>query len=81
MVNYPAKKKYKNQEEAISYDDLRFTSLKGRLMDYFEKRSIIKCLNSIGQVESIIDIPAGTGRITKLLINFANIKELYLGSG
>jgi len=72
MVNYPAKKKYKNQEEAISYDDLRFTSLKGRLMDYFEKRSIIKCLNSIGQVESIIDIPAGTGRITKLLINFAN---------
>ena len=71
MDNYPARERYKNQEEASLYDNLRFTSLKGRLMDYFEKRSIIKCLDKIGKIESIMDIPAGTGRITELLLDRA----------
>ena len=71
MNDYAAKKRYQDETEASSYDQARFTSLKGRIMDRLEKRSVIKALELIGEIETAMDIPCGTGRITELLVDRA----------
>lgn len=77
MNEYAAKKKYQDKDEASKYDEVRFTNLKGKMMDRLEKKTIIKGLNRIGEVGTILDIPTGTGRITELL--FGRAKNIIAG--
>jgi ubiquinone/menaquinone biosynthesis C-methylase UbiE len=53
--------------DADSYDRVRFSALKGRLVDRLEWRLLSRGLASlsreVGSLERIIDIPCGTGRM------------------
>ncbi len=67
---YRAKNAYKNKNGASEYDRVRFRSLKGKILDYFEKASIKKALKGVSKQSHILDIPCGTGRITEALLNW-----------
>jgi len=68
MDEYPAKRVYKDPSEAATYDEVRFTGPKGRLIDHLEKRAIIKALSFVSHRGMILDIACGTGRITELML-------------
>lgn len=63
---------WKSARTAVHYDQQRFSSLGGRFYDFAEKRAIGKLLavarweRPIGRV---LDIPCGTGRISKWLLD------------
>lgn len=61
---YKAKNLYHNNV-ATHYDQERFGSIKGKLYDFLEKFSITRALRYVSKTYSILDIPCGTGRITK----------------
>jgi ubiquinone/menaquinone biosynthesis C-methylase UbiE len=56
---------------APTYDDLRFKTWRGRLVDRLEWRLVFRGLSALmartGRLTSVIDIPAGTGRMTMRL--------------
>lgn len=64
MADYRAKTFYKGNI-AQEYDRERFSSLKGKLYDFFEKRSITRALRGLSTKWSVLDLPCGTGRITE----------------
>jgi SAM-dependent methyltransferase len=64
---YKAKTFYKGRM-ARDYDKERFSSLKGKLYNWFEKRSITKALKCFSKYRRILDIPCGSGRITEHII-------------
>lgn len=67
-MKYPAKEAYQN-DSVKKYDEVRFTSIKGKLLDRFEKKSITVPLNKYARKgDRIIDIPVGTGRIAEVLL-------------
>lgn len=64
--------RYKNVIEAQTYDQKRFNSLSGKISNALELRNIKRLMRIIeleGSLEKVIDIPCGTGRITKLLLD------------
>jgi SAM-dependent methyltransferase len=65
---YPAKTAYSGST-ASSYDHERFTSAKGRWIDGREKASITKALAQVPRECTILDLPCGTGRITKHVLS------------
>lgn len=66
---YAAKEGYQDARTARNYDKRRFTSLRGRIGDWLDKRAIEKALNACGKINnSVLDIPCGTGRIAELLL-------------
>ncbi len=64
---YRAKTAYGPAEAAV-YDDRRFTSLRGRLVDRLEKRAVASALQALPDGGHLLDLPAGTGRITQFLL-------------
>lgn len=68
MDEYPAKKVYQDSLEVATYDEVRFTGPKGRLIDHLEKRTIIKALSFVPYGEMILDVACGTGRISELML-------------
>lgn len=64
---YRAKTAY-GRAEAAAYDDKRFRSLRGRLVDWLEKRAVATALEVVPHGAHLLDLPAGTGRITHLLL-------------
>jgi len=65
---YPAKNAYKGNS-ILTYDSDRFSSIKGKIFNYLEKRSVIKLVNKYFDKGSyILDIPVGTGRIAEELL-------------
>jgi ubiquinone/menaquinone biosynthesis C-methylase UbiE len=64
---YAAKSGYRNNEKALNYDRLRYDSLHGKLKDWTKKRAIGKALAMIGPIQSILDLPCGTGRFRSFL--------------
>jgi len=70
MNEYQAKTAYQNDKEATSYDKKRFTSYRGRIGDYLDRRTIKNALSRLSNnhVQNIIDIPCGTSRISKELL-------------
>lgn len=69
MAEYGAKTTYQNKDEALKYDEERFNSCKGKIIDILEKRSIIKILKKYCPNGHVLDIPCGTGRITESLLS------------
>jgi ubiquinone/menaquinone biosynthesis C-methylase UbiE len=70
MGDYRAKSAYQNEDAASKYDQIRFTSIRGQLGHYLDRRSLkraLACISS-GAVRNLIDIPCGTSRISKELI-------------
>jgi ubiquinone/menaquinone biosynthesis C-methylase UbiE len=70
MNDYRAKTAYQNENEASSYDKKRFTSLRGRIGDYLDRRALKRAFSQLSnhQVQNLIDIPCGTSRIMKDLL-------------
>lgn len=70
---YHAKQAYQNELLAETYDAARFTSFRGRIGNALDRRALKKALNSIprtgGQPRMLADVPCGTGRMTRLLLD------------
>ena len=68
-MSYNAKEVYKNKELVSKYDRERFSSLKGRIVDWREKYLIFKAikLSGIKPPARILDLPCGTGRLSIFL--------------
>jgi ubiquinone/menaquinone biosynthesis C-methylase UbiE len=69
MNEYRAKGAYQETQEADTYDDVRFKSLKGRWEDRLEKKAMIEAMRDIPEGARILDLPCGTGRITEFLLD------------
>ena len=70
MSDYRAKTAYQNENDASNYDQKRFTSLRGRIGHYLDRRALRKALTQLSDnhVQTLIDIPCGTSRISKDLL-------------
>jgi len=71
MMDYFAKNAYQNHKVAHAYDDLRFVSWYGRIVDRLEKNEIRKGIATVvgnPAEQLIIDAPCGTGRISAELV-------------
>lgn len=72
MDSYRAKTFY-CESIALNYNKERFGSLKGRIYSFFEKLAIKRALRykkelkCVSKKFSLLDIPCGTGRITKYI--------------
>lgn len=69
--NKKVKEDYQDPLIAQSYDQERFGSFEGRIFDCLEKRVIKKALNIAQRnfdIDTVLDIPCGTGRITEVLL-------------
>lgn len=68
-MEYKAKKVYQNEDVVSKYDEERFRSLKGRLVNKRELHLINKalCYAKITHKARILDIPCGTGRLSFFL--------------
>jgi SAM-dependent methyltransferase len=66
---YPARDRYRDPQEARSYDARRFRSLRGRLVDRRERALVARALAASGLAphSRVLDLPAGTGRLAPLL--------------
>ncbi len=67
--SYPARDRYRDRKEADAYEQRRFRSLRGRLVDRRERSLVRRALaaTGAGPFARILDLPAGTGRLAALL--------------
>jgi len=66
---YAAQQKYQDAAVAQTYDEVRFSSFKGRLTDRMEKSAVLRALGSVlPEGGLVLDVACGTGRITELLV-------------
>ena len=67
VEDYGALRAY-NGSRATAYEDLRFKTWRGRLVDRLEWRLVFRGLSVLmtrtGRLTSVVDVPAGTGRMT-----------------
>lgn len=68
---YEAKGDY-YRDQASSYDSIRFSSFKGRLYADLQKRIIRKILSGLPKGLSVLDLPCGTGRISRVLSEYTS---------
>ncbi|MBN1600315.1 MAG: hypothetical protein JW915_01845 [Chitinispirillaceae bacterium] len=59
--------KYNTDESIANYDTSHSLSLKDRVFDTFEQRSLFNAFTYIKENGTVLDLPCGTGRITRLL--------------
>ncbi len=78
-------RKYQSAERVQSYDTRLFSTLKGRLFNTAERRALRKAFSHLAPDGDVLDVPCGTGRITKMLLDLefrvtgADISEEMLG--
>lgn len=70
MDDYRAKTAYQDEGAASMYDQIRFTSVRGRFGHYLDIRSLRRALSHVSneEIQNLIDIPSGTSRTSKELI-------------
>lgn len=61
------KSAYQDIDTVQKYEKTRFQNIPGRVFEYVQKRAIRRTINSLQGVSTILDLPCGTGRLTKLL--------------
>ena len=52
---------YQDETVAASYEQERFHSFLGRMGDRKEKKAFLRALDDLGSVETVLDVPCGTG--------------------
>ena len=69
-MSYSAKTVYRDDKLANAYEDHRFRSWSGRLAGDLEKSTMLAGLKHLGAGPSalVLDVPAGTGRLTRSAI-------------
>lgn len=68
MKKYRAKEAYLGNSIAQEYEAKRFSTLVGRFVDWREKRVMVNLLKTLSiDTGRILDLPCGTGRISRLL--------------
>jgi len=71
MATEIIKEYYQNDGIADRYDAERFASLSGRTFDALEKRALRRMIRRAvagSSAPSVLDVPCGTGRITRVLL-------------
>lgn len=64
---FDPKAHYRQPEVAESYDRVRFRGLSGVLVHVLERRMVLRALRAAGDVHTVLDLPAGTGRLFPIL--------------
>ncbi|MBY0431792.1 MAG: class I SAM-dependent methyltransferase, partial [Rhodospirillales bacterium] len=59
---------YQDPAIAQSYDDQRFNSLVGRAYNAIERRNLLSAFKPLPPLSTIIDLPCGTGRLARWLL-------------
>lgn len=59
---------YQNADVATDYDRARFSSVAGRLFNFFDKRALRRALVGLPPGSRIADVPCGTGRLAEVLL-------------
>lgn len=59
---------YANAEVVADYDQWRFGSAGGRYVDRIERDHVIACLADVDRQTPILDMPCGTGRLCRSLL-------------
>ena len=59
---------YKDTKVATQYDQVRFSSLSGRIFNKLEKEIIKNCFQDLPRDTLILDLPCGTGRLAEVLL-------------
>jgi len=59
---------YNNANTVKQYEELRFSNTGGQFVHNLEEQSFKQCLEQCENVESILDIPCGTGRMFSLIV-------------
>lgn len=65
---WDATQHYKNDSVARKYDEVRFSSLAGKVFNASEKRIVSSCFEDLPKDTVILDIPCGTGRLAEALL-------------
>lgn len=64
------KSSYRDRQVAEKYEEVRFSSLIGKLVDHLEKRALLDMLKpQAKEVKYILDLACGTGRMTEFLVS------------
>jgi len=64
---YEAKQHYQREEIAASYDAARFRGLRGEFVNRLEQGMLMRALAGLPHGASVLDLPVGTGRMTRHL--------------
>ncbi|HUW53244.1 MAG TPA: class I SAM-dependent methyltransferase [Rhodanobacter sp.] len=67
-MNWNPDEHYKNQKVAADYDASRFSSIPGRVFNFLEKRTVVRCFSHLPKGSTIADAPCGTGRLAGALL-------------
>jgi ubiquinone/menaquinone biosynthesis C-methylase UbiE len=75
------KNRYRSEIEAVLYNDgytngYSLRILKNKLIAYYEQKAIMKATTFCSDIDKLIDIPCGTGKMTELL---SKKYRLYIG--
>jgi len=62
---YEAKGHYQQESVAEAYDRVRFSGLKGALVNWLEQRMLMKALAGLPRGAQLLDLPVGTGRMSR----------------
>jgi len=72
VINYPARRTYRDEDEATTYDADRFSGLRGRIGDYLDKLALKRAYavpsGVSGSSGRVLDLPCGTGRIAQFFV-------------
>ena len=71
--SYPARQVYRRQVVAAGYERERFRSWFGRMVDWRERRLVARALRLTGRPATVLDLPAGTGRLEPVLAEQAGL--------
>ena len=69
MTSYEAKELYQREDIAADYDRARFRGLRGAIINYLEQRLLMRAMSGVEKGARVLDLPVGTGRMSRRLHN------------